>query len=117
MKIDIRSEKPIFIQLSEWLEDAILSEAFEEETQIPSTTSISAASPRCWQASSRHPPRMTFGRAFDLIAIDKAELLYYCIIGNDDAVGRSETDCCDTADSSQRMAQARIDYTDNSTRE
>lgn len=43
MIYDIKSDKPIFMQLSEWIEDAILSGAFEEETQIPSTTKISVS--------------------------------------------------------------------------
>ncbi len=41
MLIQFNNEKPIFIQLAEGLEDAILNEAFEEETQIPSTTELS----------------------------------------------------------------------------
>ena len=39
--IDFESDKPIFVQIAEWLEDAILSNAFEEESQIPSITEIS----------------------------------------------------------------------------
>ena len=39
MKLD--GEKPIFIQLAEGLEDSILSGAYKEESQIPSTTEIS----------------------------------------------------------------------------
>ena len=35
-------EKPIYLQNAEQIEDAILTEAFPEETQIPSTTEISA---------------------------------------------------------------------------
>ena len=35
-------EKPIYLQIAEQIEDAILTEAFPEETQIPSTTEISA---------------------------------------------------------------------------
>lgn len=35
-------EKPIYVQMAEWIEENILSGAFPEETQIPSTTSISA---------------------------------------------------------------------------
>ena len=34
-------EKPIYLQVAEQIEDAILTEAFPEETQIPSTTEIS----------------------------------------------------------------------------
>ena len=39
MKLD--GDKPIFIQLAEGLMDSILSGAYKEETQIPSTTEIS----------------------------------------------------------------------------
>lgn len=35
-------EKPIYVQMAEWIEENILSGAFLEETQIPSTTDISA---------------------------------------------------------------------------
>lgn len=35
-------EKPIYIQMSEWVEENILTGVFPEETQIPSTTEISA---------------------------------------------------------------------------
>ncbi len=41
MNFDFNSEKPIYLQLAEEIEDAILSGAYEEETQIPSTTEIS----------------------------------------------------------------------------
>lgn len=41
MKIDFNSEKPIFIQIAEGIEDAILSAAFEEESQVPSITEFS----------------------------------------------------------------------------
>ena len=41
MNIDFALDKPIFVQVSEWIEDAILSNAFEEESQIPSITEIS----------------------------------------------------------------------------
>lgn len=41
MNIDFESDKPIYVQIAEWLEDAILSNAFEEESQIPSITEIS----------------------------------------------------------------------------
>ena len=41
MKIDFDDERPIFLQIAENIEDAILSGAFPEETQIPSTTEIS----------------------------------------------------------------------------
>ena len=43
MKINFESEKPIFIQVAEVIEDAILSGTFEEETQIPSTTEFSVS--------------------------------------------------------------------------
>ena len=41
MKIDFEDERPIFLQIAEQIEDGILSGAFQEETQIPSTTEIS----------------------------------------------------------------------------
>lgn len=41
LKIDFDDERPIFLQIAENIEDAILSGAFPEETQIPSTTEIS----------------------------------------------------------------------------
>jgi len=41
VNIDFNSEKPIFMQIAEGLEDAILAGAFEEEGQIPSITEIS----------------------------------------------------------------------------
>lgn len=34
-------DKPIYLQIAESIEDAILSGAFEEESQVPSTTEIS----------------------------------------------------------------------------
>src|SRR5690554_197316 len=43
MEIHITSDKPIFQQIAQWLEDAILSNAFKEETQIPSITELSVA--------------------------------------------------------------------------
>ncbi|MBE6839426.1 MAG: GntR family transcriptional regulator [Ruminococcus sp.] len=42
MLINANSDKPIFVQISEGIEDAIISGVFPEETQIPSTTEISA---------------------------------------------------------------------------
>lgn len=36
------NDKPIYIQMSEWLEENILTGVSPEETQIPSTTEISA---------------------------------------------------------------------------
>ncbi|MBQ3242645.1 MAG: GntR family transcriptional regulator [Oscillospiraceae bacterium] len=41
MQINFESETPIYMQIAEQIEDAILSSAFEEETQVPSTTEIS----------------------------------------------------------------------------
>ncbi|MDF2567295.1 MAG: transcriptional regulator, GntR family [Oscillospiraceae bacterium] len=41
MFVNFEDERPIFIQISENIEDAILSGAFLEESQIPSTTEIS----------------------------------------------------------------------------
>jgi DNA-binding transcriptional regulator YhcF (GntR family) len=38
---ELTAERPIFIQIAETLEDAILSGALGEETQAPSTTEIS----------------------------------------------------------------------------
>ncbi len=40
MLLDFKSDKPIFIQLAESIEDDILKGVFEEETQIPSTTEM-----------------------------------------------------------------------------
>jgi len=40
MKLNTSSEKPIFLQFAEELEDNILKGIFEEETQIPSTTEV-----------------------------------------------------------------------------
>jgi len=41
LKINFEDERPIFLQIAEQIEDSILSGAFPEETQIPSTTEIS----------------------------------------------------------------------------
>lgn len=41
MQFDFNSEVPIYMQVAEEIEDAILSGAFPEEFQIPSTTEIS----------------------------------------------------------------------------
>ena len=41
MHIDPASEKPIFLQIAEQLEDAIFTGAFPEDTKIPSTNEIS----------------------------------------------------------------------------
>ncbi len=37
-----QDERPIFVQVAEYIEDGILSGAFPEDSQIPSTTEISA---------------------------------------------------------------------------
>lgn len=41
MNLDFDSEKPIFLQIADLIADAILSGAFEEESQIPSITEFS----------------------------------------------------------------------------
>ena len=41
MKMNFEDERPIFLQIAQQMEDGILSGAFPEETQIPSTTEIS----------------------------------------------------------------------------
>lgn len=41
MKLDMTGNKPIFQQVAEGIEDAILSTAFAEDEQVPSTTEIS----------------------------------------------------------------------------
>lgn len=41
MKLNFEDEKPIFMQIAEGVEDAILTEAFQEEGQIPSITEFS----------------------------------------------------------------------------
>lgn len=43
MKLDFESSKPIFLQIAEGVEDAILSGAFPEGGQIPSITELSAS--------------------------------------------------------------------------
>ncbi|HHT92504.1 MAG TPA: GntR family transcriptional regulator [Clostridia bacterium] len=43
MFIEFSDEKPIFIQIAEWIEDAILAGRYEEEQQIPSITEFSVA--------------------------------------------------------------------------
>lgn len=43
MKIDVNSDKPIFAQLADELEDAILSGTFPEESQLPSVADISGS--------------------------------------------------------------------------
>jgi len=41
LKIDFKSEIPIYLQIAGRLEEAILTGAYPEETQIPSTTELS----------------------------------------------------------------------------
>ena len=43
MKLDFGSELPIYLQITAEMEDAIFTGAFPEETQVPSTTEISAS--------------------------------------------------------------------------
>ena len=43
MHVNTDSEVPIYLQVAEQIESAILSGAFPEETQVPSTTEISVA--------------------------------------------------------------------------
>ena len=43
MFIEFSDEKPIFIQIAEWIVDAILAGRYEEEQQIPSITEFSVA--------------------------------------------------------------------------
>lgn len=42
MNLNLDGEKPIYVQMAEWIEENILSGTFPEESQIPSTTDISA---------------------------------------------------------------------------
>ena len=42
MYLNLDGEKPIYVQMAEWIEENIISGTFPEETQIPSTTDISA---------------------------------------------------------------------------
>ena len=41
MKIDFGSQVPIYLHISQSIEDDIIRDIFEEETQIPSTTEVS----------------------------------------------------------------------------
>lgn len=41
MNINFETERPIYLELSDWIEDNILSQVFFEEMQIPSTTELS----------------------------------------------------------------------------
>ena len=43
MRVNPESEVPIYLQVAEQIESAVLSGAFPEETQVPSTTEISVA--------------------------------------------------------------------------
>ncbi len=43
MTINFESDKPIYIQVAEEIENGVLSGAFAEETQVPSTTEISVS--------------------------------------------------------------------------
>lgn len=43
MQINFESEKPIFVQLADWLSDSIISGAIKEGGQIPSTTEMSVS--------------------------------------------------------------------------
>ena len=47
MKLDLDSEKPIFLQIAEGIEDGILTGLFPEESQIPSITEFSAPNNKC----------------------------------------------------------------------
>ena len=41
MKLNFDDEKPVFLQIAEGMEDAILTGVFQEESQSPSTTELS----------------------------------------------------------------------------
>ena len=43
MKLELDSEKPIFIQIADGIEDGILTGLFPEESQIPSITEFSVS--------------------------------------------------------------------------
>ena len=43
MELKFENEKPIYIQLSGWISDLIISGKIKEEEQIPSTTEISVS--------------------------------------------------------------------------
>ncbi len=43
MKLEVATDKPIFIQIAEAIEDAIVTGVFPEQSQIPSTTEISVS--------------------------------------------------------------------------
>jgi len=41
MELDMNSDKPLFVTISRWLEDLIITGVHGEEEQIPSTTDVS----------------------------------------------------------------------------
>ena len=41
MQVDFETEKPIFVQIADGIEDAIVTGAFPEESRIPSITDFS----------------------------------------------------------------------------
>lgn len=43
MQLNFQSEKPIYLQIAENLEDAIFTGVYAEEEQVPSTTELSVA--------------------------------------------------------------------------
>jgi GntR family transcriptional regulator len=43
VKLEVATDKPIFIQIAEAIEDAIVTGVFPEQSQIPSTTEISVS--------------------------------------------------------------------------
>lgn len=43
MMFSFTDDKPLYLQIAEQLEDAIFTGAYEEETQIPSTTELSVS--------------------------------------------------------------------------
>lgn len=43
MELNFESDKPIYLQLADWLSDCIISGAISEGEQIPSTTEISVS--------------------------------------------------------------------------
>lgn len=43
MQINFEDERPIFVQIADGIEDAILTGAFEESGQIPSITELSVS--------------------------------------------------------------------------
>ena len=55
MKIDFQSQTPIFLQVSQGLEDEILSGIYGEEEQIPSITEQNFISPNFLQTTKSIP--------------------------------------------------------------